>query len=69
LEGLEAEGRLPESEAARPALVEMATLVSAYLRAPPRERRVPPASPDYVELASRHRSGRNRKQFQFVSGQ
>lgn len=67
-EGLKAPGLLPESETARPALIEMTALVEAYLRAPPPHRRIPPPCPDYLDLASRHRAGKNRKQFQFVSG-
>jgi hypothetical protein len=67
-EGLKTRGLLPEAEKARPALIEMTALVEAYLRAPPPPRRIAPSSPDYLDLASRHRSGKNRKQFQFVSG-
>jgi len=42
-------------------LAEMARLMRGYLQNPPRTRRVEPALPDYVELAERHRGGRNRK--------
>jgi hypothetical protein len=45
-------------------LVEMSTLIRGYLDAPPpvRQRRV--ATPNYLELATRHLGGKNRKRFQ-----
>jgi hypothetical protein len=42
-------------------LAEMTRLMRGYLQNPPRTRPVEPALPDYVELAERHRGGRNRK--------
>jgi hypothetical protein len=45
-------------------LDEMCELIAGYLSAPPTPRRVEPAKPDYLELASRHRGGKNRKRFQ-----
>jgi hypothetical protein len=65
-EGLEAGGG-PREAAALPALIEMVSLVEGYLLAPPRVRPVPALAADYLDLASRHHSGINRKQFPSVT--
>jgi hypothetical protein len=54
-------------DAARPALEEMTRLIAGYLGESPEGPPIPAASPDYVELADRHRGGRNRKQFRSLA--
>ncbi|HEX7669381.1 MAG TPA: hypothetical protein VF395_07360 [Polyangiaceae bacterium] len=63
-----AAGGPPREAAAMPALEEMTDLVEGYLRSPPVPRAIPAPQADYLDLASRHRSGRNRKQFQSITG-
>lgn len=58
----------PPDSAAMPALTEMTRLIAGYLAAPPRVRAVRPTKPDYLELAERHRGGKNRKGLRSVTG-
>jgi len=67
--GLAARKGGPASEqSAEGALTEMVELIDGYLRNPPAARRIEAASPNYEELAEKHRGGKNRKQFHRFAG-
>jgi hypothetical protein len=63
LDALRRQSRDPTVES----LAEMTRLIRGYVKDPPRARRVEPTLPDYLELAERHRGGKNRKKLRDVT--
>lgn len=61
--GLASRAGDPSEQVTERALTEMVELIDGYLRNPPPARRSEAASPNYEELAERHKGGKNRKQF------
>jgi hypothetical protein len=61
-------GGLASDQSTEGALTEMVELIEGYLRNPPAARRIEAASPNYEELAERHKGGKNRKQFHGFAG-
>jgi hypothetical protein len=66
-EGLEAFRATTSDPAVLGPLAEMSALIRGYLDAPPAVRSRREATPNYLELATRHLGGKNRKRFQKLS--